>query len=277
MKKPVLIFIMLLFCGLKAFEQAPATAGPAFDYHRDFRVILEKTLDRTSDLYYQKLLIRFLNNDSSLTRAETLALMIGFTENPHYKPLEDMEKEQEIYTHTKNGEYEEALEKSKIYLQTHPLSLLINRERSFAYHQTGKKDSAKYFMDLNDKIMEAMIYSGKGKKPDAPIFSLGLADGEYFIPNVGYGIEKKDTEWNKHGDFMEVIQAVNEEAVKMNFYFVIQHAKQKIDDDKANDMANKKPKKPGKKKGKADKEQKPVTDSLPPAPVTDSIPAAPGK
>ncbi len=267
MKRHIIIFLCILFSGtIVTAQTASAPAGPPFIYQRDFMPLLEKTMDRTSELYYQKLLIRFLDNDSTLTRAETLALMIGFTENPHYKPLDDMEKEVEIFEHTKNGEYQEALDKSKIYLQTHPLSLLVNRERSFAYNQIGNKDSAKYFMDLNDKIMEAMIYSGKGKKPDAPIFSLGLADGEYFIPNVGYSIEKKDTEWNKQGNFMEVITAVNEEAVKMNFYFVIQHAKQKIDDDRADEMANKKAKKSPKKKGKAGKKAPEEKEAPAPAP-----------
>ena len=70
------------------------------------------------------------------------------------------------------------------------------------------QDSGTYFMALNDKIMEAMIYSGKGKTPETAIFSLGFADGEYFIPNVGFRIEKKDTDWNKYGDFMEVIKTI---------------------------------------------------------------------
>lgn len=243
-----------------------AVAPVAFDYHRDFKTILEKTQDRSSELYYQKLLIRFLDNDSSLSRYETLALMIGFTENPHFKPLKDMEKEKEIYELTKGGEFRDAIDQSRVYLQTHPLSLLVLREISYAYNRLRMADSAKYFMDLNDKLMEAMIYSGKGKKPEAPIFSLGLADGEYFIPNIGYTIERKDTEWNKYNDFLEVIEAFTDLDAKVTFYFAIQHAKLKIDDDAADELANKK-KKPAKKKGKDNKQPKPAT--------TDSIPAPP--
>jgi hypothetical protein len=85
-------------------------------------------------------------------------------------------------------------------------------------------------MSLNDRIMEAMIFSGKGRTPENPIFSLGLADGEHFIPNVGYEIEKKNTLWNKNGDFLEHIVALDKLTTK-DFYFVIQHAKLKIDDD----------------------------------------------
>jgi hypothetical protein len=170
--------------------------------------------------------------------------MIGFTENPKYKPMEDMEKEVEIFDNNNANEFSEAIEKSKSYLRGHPLSLLVLREISYAYGKISKVyekdmvfDSAIYFnglssyyMSLNDRIMEAMIFSGKGRTPENPIFSMGLADGEYFIPNVGFEIEKKNTLWNKNGDFLEHIVAIDK-VVNKDFYFVIQHAKLKIDDD----------------------------------------------
>ncbi len=292
MNKYVLLSVIYLLSGLESFEQpiSPITT-PSFDYHKDFKAILAQTKADTSELYYDKLLGRFLLNDTSLTKAQTLALMIGFTEDPNYKPLEDMETELEIFEHNKSAEFHEAIEKGRPFLETHPLSLLVLREVSFAYNRLGKdysknsqfdsavicQDSSKYFMDLNDKIMEAMIYSGKGRRTDNPIFSLGLADGEYFLPNVGYEIEKKATDWNRDKDFMEIIQVVNNQAVNINYYFVIQHAKEKIDNDKANAMANKKKiKTPAKKKIKEKSSSKKKTTNLIPIiePIaTDSIPA----
>lgn len=260
-----------------AYEQTESPPTPPFIYKRDFKAIVDSSQDRSSRLYYQKLIIRFLKNDSSLTNQEVLALMIGYTENPHYKPLEDMEKEQEIFEMNMNGEYREVINRSRLFLQTHPLSLLILREISYAYQQVSKReyqanlimdsavlyqDSGKYFMDLNDKIMEAMIYSGKGRTPETPIFSLGIADGEYFIPNVGFKIEtdgqkeKKDTEWNKDGNFVEVITALVDNVNVRKYYFIIQHAKQKIDDDAANELAAKK----AEKEKKAEKNKKKAKD-----------------
>ena len=276
----ILVTILFILFASKAYEQTQEQIEPPFNYHRDFKSILDSTQDRNSSLYYQKLIIRFLDNDSTLTKAETLALMIGYTENPHYKPLEDMEKETEIFEHNSNTEFQDAVDKSRPYLQTHPLSLLVLREISYAYSRLSKamqkdllfekailyQDSSKYFIDLNDKIMEAMIYSGKGRSAEAPIFSLGLSDGEYFIPNIGYKIEKKDTDWNKNKDFVEIITALVNQTSK-NFYFVIEHAKQKIDDDKADELENKKPKKPVKKKGKVEKHTKPATEPIPVVPV----------
>ena len=258
MKCSTTLFLLLL--SLTAYQQTAVTPVP-FDYQRDFKMILEKTKDKTSDLAYHKLLTRFLNKDSAISRAETLALMIGFTEDPHFKPFKDMETEKEIFDLNESASYEESLDESKIYLQTHPLSLRVLKERSYSYHQLKKADSAKYFMDLVDKIMGAMIYSGKGKTPETPIFSLGLADGEYFIPNVGMSMGKKSTMWNKHKHFVEVIDGMNDMGEHINYYFVIQHAKEKIDDDEVNDAPVKKTKKG--KKGKDTKAVKAVTDSIP--------------
>ena len=245
MKRLSLNFLLLfLFInGLKAQNSADSTVQ-TFNYKKDFKTILTNSQDEESNLSYKKLLKRFQDNDSSLTNYETLALMIGFTENPKYKPMEDMEKEVEIFDHNNANQFSEAIEKSKSYLQSHPLSLLVLREISYAYGKISKVyekdmvfDSAIYFnglssyyMSLNDRIMEAMIFSGKGRSPENPIFSLGLADGEYFIPNVGYEIEKKNTLWNKNGDFLEHIVALDKLTTK-DFYFVIQHAKLKVDDD----------------------------------------------
>ena len=285
-------FTLIGFTGLAQNDSTPPP--PTFIYHKDFKPIFDSTQDAGSSLYYQKLLIRFLNNDSALSKKETLALMIGFTENPSYKPLEDMEKETEIYDLNNNGEFADAIHQSRLFLQKHPLSLLVLRECSYAYQKVSKRmandmifdssilynDSAKYFMDLNDKIMEAMIFSGKGRSPEAPIFSLGLADGEYFIPNVGYQIEKKDTEWNRYGHFLEVVTAIDNLTPK-KFYFVIQHAKLKIDDDQANEQVGKKKKKSSSKKEKKKSASKKINSIEPvekierPATASDSTQTMP--
>lgn len=253
--------------------------GPAFDYGRDFRMILERTKDKNDSLSYNKLIRRFLEKDSSLTRAETLALMIGFTENPNYKPLESMETEKEIIELNDNGYYEDAVAESRTYLAKHPLSLSTLKECSFAYHQLGKRDSAKYYMALTDMIMEAMIYSGdgKGNKPEIPFFSLGLNDGDYFIPNVGLSVTRKTTENDRSKRMLYVTTAMTDEGTYKTYYFMIQHAKLKMDGDAmAEKTENKKLKKAKArnaakgKKGKANdgKEEETNIDNTIPADAT---------
>ncbi len=295
----ILSAILILLCNC-SFAQDASPAPVAFNYQRDFRMILDKTKDKGSDLYYQKLLIRFLDNDSSLTRAETLALMIGFTEQRNYKPYKNLAVEQEIFDLNEAGDYEEALSMSKTYLQKNPLSLRILKERSYSYHQLRKRDSAEYFMNQVEKIMNAMIYSGKGKTPETAIFSLGLIDGEHFINNVGMTPANKTTSSPKSKVLMYIVDAMNDEGVHINYYFNIQHARDKFDEEELDEdqpvvktqkgKKDKKEKKETEKKEKGKKEKNkkesdknaavplPVTDSIPAGtPVIDSIVPAPAK
>jgi hypothetical protein len=234
-----------------------------FNYKKDFKSLLDSSEDPSSVYHYPKLLKRFNDNDSTLSNYEVLALMVGHTISPKYKPLEDLEKENEIFELNLGGKYDEALSKGISFLKSRALNLLVFREVAYAYEQQSKyytkelqfekaiqyQDSSKYYMSLNDKIMEAMIFSGKGKSPQEPIFSLGLSDGEYFIFNVGFEIEKKDTEWSKDGLFQLKITAI-QGLMPSTYYFVIQHARDTYDEDRAKSIAAEQAKNAAKKKKK---------------------------
>ena len=122
-------------------------------------------------------------------------------------------------------------------------------------------------MDLVDKVMGAMIYSGKGRKMETAIFSLGLSDGEYFVANIGMTAANKNTGWDAHKNFIFIVDALADDGEHSNFFFNIHHAKMKIEDEVDEDTADPKSKKKGKKKGKDVKGVKPVTDSIPPTPM----------
>lgn len=266
MKPFLLICILLNSFNLSAqtLETQPVVADTfpvKFDYSRDFRRIKTMSEDKSSPYYFQSLISRFLENDSSLSRPEVLALMIGFTDNNHYKPLENIEIEKEIIALNDEGFFEEAIEESKKYLKKNPLSLSTNKEISYAYHRQGINDSAKYFMFRNDMIMEAMIFSGgaKGRTPETAFFSLGLNDGDYFIPNVGFSATHKSLTKDKNRYTIYQVVAMNIESAKTNYYFNIHHAKMKADSDgvsskKASKVDKAKKKRAATKKGKKGKE-----------------------
>ena len=231
--------IACLFINAATFGQS--TPHLDFNYRRDFDRFLEYTKDSESDMYYNKLLYRFQANDTSLTDEEVLTLMIGFTDKSTYRPLEDLVKEKEIYNLVNNSNYQIATQVARRFLQTHPLNLLALHQITVAFNSLNQKDSANRYMHKHMKIMDAMIYSGSGKNPDNPIFALNLADGEYFTKNIGFDIVKKNTDWNKKGEFMEIIQATDPKLTTKILYFNIHHAKNKVDNDKANsDAYNKK-------------------------------------
>ena len=93
----VILAFLILNLTLAAFGQEFK-----FDYKKDFYEILEQTSDKTSNLYYLKLLPRFQSNDTTLTDYEVLALMIRYTEDSNYHAYSDISVEREIYS--LNGE-----------------------------------------------------------------------------------------------------------------------------------------------------------------------------
>lgn len=268
----LLSFALLL--SLKSFEQKVDLKKIPFVYYRDFQKIRDSSKIDSSRFCYNKLLPKFLSNDTTLTNEEMLALMIGYTDKPEFKPLEDMAKEKEIFELVQTSQFTEAIEQSVSFLSSHPFDLTVLHQITIAYNNLRIKDSAEYYMKQHMKIMDAMIYSGTGETPETAIFSLGLADGEKFMSNIDYLIEKKDTEWDKKDNFMEVIQAADTKAVSKIFYFVIEHAKAKIDDDKANaepTTKSKKVKPVKKKRSKEDKKSKKANTPVSPIPSDSTL------
>ena len=108
-----LIFALLLL-GSRAYEQMTTdqTVAPSFNYRRDFKSIFDSTQESSSPIYYHKLIRRFLDNDSSLTNPEVLALMIGYTNNPSFKPLYERNFQEFFLLNEKNKHSHPAMKES---------------------------------------------------------------------------------------------------------------------------------------------------------------------
>lgn len=212
---------LLAFC---AFISSAQT----FNYAKDFNTILAKTKDKNDELNYDKLLTRFKKNDSTLTDAQVLALLIGYTAKPQYKPYADLKEEQAVYNLNAEGNYFEGLQAANAFLKTHPFSIKVIFECSFSYYKMGKLDSAKYVSSLGYRIFKAMKYSGDGKSKASPIFALGPTDGEDYIYKwVSSGIGLKDSGADEAGNALQILEVVTRVTQPYNLYFVIQHAKKK--------------------------------------------------
>lgn len=225
MAQKIKIFGLLLFLttGQISFGQT------TFDYQKDFNTILEKTKDPKNNLAYDKLLKRFVTNDTTLIDYEVLALLIGFTAKPEYKPYDDLKTEREIYKLNGEKKYQEGLNKASEFLKTHPLSVKAIFEKSYSFHKLEQKDSAEYYMYQGQRIFKAMYYSGNGQSPETPTFALGPADGQDYIHRfVGVDIGTMGSGRDKNGNFLDILEAKFEENQTVTLYFIIQHAVDKM-------------------------------------------------
>ncbi|MCF8298699.1 MAG: DUF4919 domain-containing protein [Saprospiraceae bacterium] len=201
-----------------------------FNYHRDFNKILEQTNDSSSTLHYNKLLTRFQSNDTSLTDYEVLSLLIGFTDNEHFKPYSYLSTERKIYSLNGNGNYKEALSMCDSFLLYVPLSQQALIEKSYSFYKLEQPDSSDFYLWKFKKIMEAMGQSGNGITAETAFFALGPADGQNFIRKyLASDIGKMGSGRDKNGNFVDILEMVWEDKEtgdkqSRNLYFQIEHA-----------------------------------------------------
>jgi hypothetical protein len=200
-----------------------------FNYKDDFKNILAKTKDENDSLAYSKLLIRFNNNDTTLSDFEVLALLIGFTDKHEYKPYQDLDTEREIYKLNGDKNYAAALRLGQKFVKTHPLSEKTLFEIAFSFHKLNKEDSANYYLYRGQKIFKAMYFSGDGKSKETPTFALGPADGQDYIHKfVGADIGIMGSGKDNNGNFLDILEAKFEDGKSLTLYFIIQHATNKM-------------------------------------------------
>lgn len=216
--------ILLIFCTSLLFGQQ------SFNYKRDFPNILKKAQDKNSAFYYETLLQRFNTCDTTLTSDEIIALQIGQTHQQAYCPYADIETERAIYSLNSSKYYKACIELCNSFQKRNPLSLMLNLEKSFAFHKLDEKDSAAIYFWKYTKLIEADLTTGDGI--DNPIFVLGPIDGQiiierYWQKEIGIMSSGEDSD----GNFLDLLEMKNEKTNKsVTLKFNIQHATERMFD-----------------------------------------------
>ncbi len=214
MKSHLTIVCILLFVG-KGLTQN-------FDYHTEFKSLLEKSKDKNNEYYYPKLLERFNSNDSTLTDKEMIALQIGVTNEKNYKPYETMSQEQEILELVSDKSYEKAIKKCDELLKDNPLNFVALMEKSFCSMKLDRPDALiqkEKFM----RVVSSIFWSGDGTI-EHPIFVLGPTDGQFLIRYIlGDDIGIMGSGRDKNGYFLDILEMTHGDQSK-DMHFIINHA-----------------------------------------------------
>ncbi|MGX7666691.1 DUF4919 domain-containing protein [Flavobacterium pedocola] len=227
MIKKIKTLTLLLFIAFGQFLYGQTT----FNYHNDFKSILEKTKDPKSELFYDNLQKRFFVNDTTLTDHQVLALLIGYTNKSEYKPYKDIHKEREIYDLNDENNYQKALDEGLKFIKSHPFSVKTLFEIAYSYHKLGDEGKAEHYAYKGYRIFEAMYYSGNGTTPETPTFALGPADGQDFIRKfVKAKIGTMGSGRDKNNNFLDILEAKLSDKQTITLYFIIQHATSKMFD-----------------------------------------------
>lgn len=212
--------LLLLFSASSFF----AIGQDDFNYEMDFKRIAKQSEKSKSDLNYSKLLKRFIENDTTMTNYELIALQIGHTQTMEYDPYSDIEIERAIYDLNASGKNRAALELSNSYQRRNPLSLMLNLEKSYAFHKLGQSDSTNVYYERYLQLIRSVIWSGDGDSK--PYFVLGPIDGQIIIERYWQGeITLMGSSEDDDGNFLDMLTMKDkdtEEEIKI--YFNIEHA-----------------------------------------------------
>lgn len=179
-------------------------AQQKFNYKKDFPKISKESTKKDSRYNYSQLLNAFLHNDSNLSEFDVLALLIGYTKNANYSPYVDIEIEGGIYDLNASGKNRAALELSNSFQKRNPVSLMMNLEKSYAFHKLGYADSSKIYYERYEMLIQAILFSGNGD--DIPYFVLGPSDGQTFIKRyLGGTVTTMGSSFDKDDHHIDVL------------------------------------------------------------------------
>ena len=129
---------------------------------------------------YFKLLERFEDLDTTMTTEEVLALMIGTTIQPDYKPYMYVSRERALVYKSLDDNFQSAFDSCNAILSKHPLNFTALMGRDITARKLNDLKSEQYrIMFL--KVVDVIFYTGDGSI-EHPFMVLGPIDGQWIIP-----------------------------------------------------------------------------------------------
>lgn len=172
--------------------------------------------------YYQTLLDRLKNGDTSINFAELRVLYAQLpTYNP-YKIMQDLkEKEDQMWQEYKSGNYDKALEIGTSILEMNYLRIMTHYIFSEVYGKLGDTQKQKFHEDVFFGLVDSIIQSGDGKSPETAMTVIEIRE-EYDVLDVLGFEQESQTLVEKDGKRFDFLVAKNSETGETrDFYFNI--------------------------------------------------------
>lgn len=173
------VVLLLLLAGTAFTTRAQEFRKP------DFNRIGVAIKDRSSALYYPKLMARFLGGDSSLNEAEREHLYYGFTFQDHYSPYvlhpyEDSLRQVIQKDNMEEADYLTMIRFADSVLTDNPFSMRTLNYQAYAYRKLQRRPEWEKNIYKIRTILDAIINSGDGKS-EATAFTVIQVQDEYSL------------------------------------------------------------------------------------------------
>ena len=172
--------------------------------------------------YYQTLLDRLKNGDTSINFAELRVLYAQLPNYNPYKIMQDLkEKEDQMWQEYKSGNYDKALEIGTSILEMNYLRIMTHYIFSEVYGKLGDTQKQKFHEDVFFGLVDSIIQSGDGKSPETAMTVIEVRE-EYDVLDVLGFEQESQTLVEKDGKRFDFLVAKNSETGETrDFYFNI--------------------------------------------------------
>ncbi len=150
---------------------------------------IEKTIKKDqSELYYPKLMQRFLDSDTGMSLEEKRHLYYGFSFQPDYAPYGHSDYEDSLNSILEKGspneqEYEKMIRFADSALLYNPFNNRVINAQLVAYEKLGNTDSFDKKLNQMRIIFDALFSSGDGRSKKTAFYVI-YTSHEYDLLNV---------------------------------------------------------------------------------------------
>ena len=195
-----------------------------FNYHQHFDSIVKLSEKSKGEFKYENLLERFNNNDSTLRDFDILTLLIAETQQSHYYPYELVHIERRIIQYAQSEKDNECLVLCDSLLNFHPLNFTALLEKAYVLSKLERTEEAIIAQNKFVNTLEVILLTGDGTLEN-PLFVLSPMDGQVLIRFIfGKQIGTMGSGEDEYGNFVDILQIMDEEQGSFEMYFNIEHA-----------------------------------------------------
>jgi hypothetical protein len=145
-----------------------------------------------SPFYYENLLKRFQNFDSTLTKQDFHYLYYGNFFQPTYFPYSNNESQKQFYQLLKSKEFNEALIHGKLANSQEPLNLKVLFGLYICYSKLGQPKIGDQYLFQYYGLLSAIFNSGDGKSISTAFVVLSVDDEYEFIASIHHRVKKQE-------------------------------------------------------------------------------------
>lgn len=154
----------------------------------DFEAIGLAIQDSTSHLFYERLMERYLESDSTLTLEETRHLYYGYTFQEDFKPYRSSNYERELVPYYKKKklnpkDYDMIIDLCNKAIAEFPFDIRQIGFLAHIYHLKGDEELSRKVSLKQHRIIDAIFSSGDGSSKETAFYVITIAH-EYALMQV---------------------------------------------------------------------------------------------